>query len=407
MRRIAVAGCYLLVCVVIACSARGPQGSVEPAAATDRQHALGTNQLVSSSSGSSIVIPNAVLSLRGTVAAWTPHKLTVATKEKGRVYVLTDAKTVVRGRAHDGEYVQVVGVGSTLLRARYLAFWHAPPPPANATGTIGAAVPLGFTLILSAGSPSVMVVLASTTSVTRPLSVGEGVTVSGAGSLRRAIVASRVALLPTPTPSPTPSPTPTLKPIDIQPGEVIGEDNLFTPNDGDSPSGGQGQSVDGIPCAPTMYLTMYHVHAYVGILVNGLQVAVPDQIGLYVPGPISNGYTSTAQCYYYLHTHDATGMIHIESPSSAPRTSTLYTLQNVLDVWGITVGPDNVGPFDGQVRTFVGTVPLGTLTVQSYTEFTGAPNTIQLYSHEAIWLEVGPTYVVPPNLPPVTFYTEY
>jgi hypothetical protein len=156
-----------------------------------------------------------------------------------------------------------------------------------------------------------------------------------------------------------------------------------------------------------MYLTTYHVHAYIGILVNGLQVAVPDQIGLYEPGPISDGYTSTAHCYYYLHTHDATGMIHIESPSSVPLSSTLYTLQNVLDVWGITVGPDNVGPFNGQVRAFVATVPLKTLTAQNYSEYTGNPNAIALYSHEAIWLEVGPTYVLPPELPAVTFYTEY
>jgi uncharacterized protein YdeI (BOF family) len=397
MRRGALAGCYLLICVVVACSARGPQGSLELPAASDRQQGPGANQLASRPAGASIVIPSAVVSLRGTVTAWTAHDLTVATKDRGRVHVLIDAKTVARGHAHDGDKVQVVGVGSDRLRARYVAFWHAPVPPVSLTGTIGAAVPLGFNLIVSDRSSTVTVILASTTLVTQPLAVGEGVTVSGAGSLDRGVVASHVNLLPTPT----------LKPIDIQPGEVIGKDNVFTPNDGDTPSGGQSQTVDGIPCAPTMYLNMYHVHAYIGILINGLQVAVPDQIGLYKPGPISSGYTSSAQCYYYLHTHDATGMIHIESPSSVSPSATLYTLGNVLDVWGITVTAGNVGPFNGKVRAFVATVPLKTLTAQNYTEYTGNPNAIQLYSHEAIWLEVGPTFVVPPNLPPVTFYTEY
>ena len=151
----------------------------------------------------------------------------------------------------------------------------------------------------------------------------------------------------------------------------------------------------------------YHVHAYLGILVNGTQVALPDQIGLYEPGAIANGYTSTAHCYYYIHTHDASGMVHIEAPPSIPLNSSIYSLEDVLDIWGFTVGPDNIGPFDGQVRAFVARVPLRTLTASNYTEFTGDPNTIALYSHEAIWLEVGPAFVVPPQLPAVTFFTEY
>jgi hypothetical protein len=404
MRRTALAGCLFLISVVVACNARGPQGSVEPQIAADRRHAR-----------PGIVIPNGLSSLRGRVAALSAHELTVITKANGRVRVLIDARTLVVGRGRVGEHAQVVGSGSAQVRARYVAFWRVPAPAVRVTGTIGAADPLGFNLAVAGQSSSVMVVLSSSTLAEAPLGVGDAVIVSGSGSVERGIVASRIAAVPTPTPSPTPSPKPTAMPttaptptpIDIEPGKVTGEDNLFTPNDGDSPTGGQSQSVDGIPCAPTMYLNYYHVHVYVGILVNGLQVAVPDQIGLYSPGPISNGFTSTAQCYYYLHTHDASGMIHVESPSTVPLTSTLYTLKNLFDVWGITVGPENVGPFNGQVRTFVATVPLRTVTAQNYSEFTGDPNTIQLYSHEAIWLEVGPTFVLPPYLPAATFYTEY
>lgn len=166
--------------------------------------------------------------------------------------------------------------------------------------------------------------------------------------------------------------------------------------------------VDGIPCAPTMY-NNYHVHAYVGLYVNGKQIAIPDQIGMYQPGAISNGYTNTATCFYYIHTHDASGMIHIESPENEPDSVSIYTLHNVFDVWGMTVGPNNVGPFTGTVRTFVGRANYGTTTVSpsSYTEYFGDPNAIALYSHEAIWFEVGPPYYTPPYIPEIVFYNEY
>jgi hypothetical protein len=198
-----------------------------------------------------------------------------------------------------------------------------------------------------------------------------------------------------------------VKPIVLSPGAVIGLDNRFTPNDGDTAAGGTGQSVDAIPCAPSMSENAYHVHAYLGVIVNGTQIALPDQIGLVVPGAIQNGFTATAQCYYPLHTHDASGMIHVESPSTANLASSIYTLGTFLNVWGMTVGPSGVGPFAGTVRTFVDRVPLKGLTASSYTEYTGDPNAIGIYSHEAVWLEVGPAYVLPPNIPSVEFYTEY
>jgi hypothetical protein len=40
-----------------------------------------------------------------------------------------------------------------------------------------------------------------------------------------------------------------------------------------------------------------------------------------------------------------------------------------------------------------------------YTQWLGDPNAIPLYSHEVIFLEVGPTY--PTILPNVIFYSEF
>lgn len=209
----------------------------------------------------------------------------------------------------------------------------------------------------------------------------------------------------------TPAPTPT--PIVLSPGKTVGLDNQFTPNDGDTTRGGRGQTVDGLPCKTSMSENNYHVHWYLGLLVNGRQIAIPDGVGMNNPGPDTtfNGhpnYTNTASCFYYLHTHDASGMMHTESPSTAPLSSSLYTLGTLLDVWGMTLSSSGFGPYSGTTRVYTAKVPLKTLTASNYTLYTGTtPRAISVYSHMAIWIEVGPTFVAPPNIPAVKFFTEY
>jgi hypothetical protein len=195
--------------------------------------------------------------------------------------------------------------------------------------------------------------------------------------------------------------------IVLKSGGIDGLDNQFSPVDGDSSTGGQGGSIDGIACAPSMYNT-YHVHAFVGLLVNGKEIALPDAIGLYQPGAEINGVTDTAKCYYPIHTHDATGMVHIESSSSAPLSSAIYTLGNVLDIWGMPLSSTGFGPYSGTVRVFYATTPLRNLYSGTYYQYTGSvPKGIKLYSHEAIWIQVGASYVPASQLPKIRFYTEY
>jgi hypothetical protein len=227
---------------------------------------------------------------------------------------------------------------------------------------------------------------------------GPGLTPS---TLDRSTVASSVNAS-TPTPAPTPSTT-----VVLAPGKVVGKNDQFTPNNGDTSSGGNGKTTDNIPCAASMTENQYHVHPYLGLYVDGTQIAIPAQIGMYKPGAPSNGYTNTASCYYYIHTHDASGMIHIEAPGTQSMASSVYTLGDVLKIWGITATTSNFGPFKGQVRVFIDRVPVKTLTDSSYTQYTGDINALPLYSHEAVWVEVGPTFVLPPNIPAVKFYTEY
>jgi len=165
--------------------------------------------------------------------------------------------------------------------------------------------------------------------------------------------------------------------------------------------------VDSIPCNPTMSDNNFHVHAFLGVLVNGNWLAIPYGVGMNEPQPPVSGFVNEANCFYYLHTHDSSGYIHQESPSTAPLSSSLFTLGNVLDVWGQPLSSNNFASWTGLVRVFYGAVPLRTLEVKSYSEFTGDPHTLKLYSHEAIWIEVGPPYVEAAQLPPVEFYTEY
>jgi hypothetical protein len=60
-------------------------------------------------------------------------------------------------------------------------------------------------------------------------------------------------------------------------------------------------TIDGIQCNPSEQLLL-HVHAHLDININGQYYLVPSQVGI------------TNACYFWLHTHDVSGIIHIESP---------------------------------------------------------------------------------------------
>ena len=76
-------------------------------------------------------------------------------------------------------------------------------------------------------------------------------------------------------------------------------------------------AVDGISCDAGEQLA-YHIHAHLSIYINGTLSPVPQQVGI----------ASDGSCFYWLHTHDTTGVIHIESP-----TQKNYTLGNFFDEW--------------------------------------------------------------------------
>lgn len=145
-----------------------------------------------------------------------------------------------------------------------------------------------------------------------------------------------------------------------------------------------GQPVDGISCQ-TSEQTLFHIHAHLTIFVNGAARQVPAGIG--IPGAqvtqtALGPFIETGTCFYWLHTHAADGIIHIESPIQ--RT---YTLGNFFDIWGQPLGPDQVGPASGHVTA-----------IYNGQVYQGNPRDIPLTAHAQIQLQVGTPLVAPEQI---------
>ena len=147
-----------------------------------------------------------------------------------------------------------------------------------------------------------------------------------------------------------------------------------------------GQTVDDIPCA-TMEQVSYLVHAHLAIFVTGQTQVVPYGIGIVGPWKVQQSaegpFVTAGSCFYWLHTHTADGIIHIEAP-----TPQSFTLGQFFDVWGQPLGPTQVGSARGPV--------IATVNGQ---RFSGNPRAIPLGNHDLIQLDVGQE--VPPQ--PFTF----
>ncbi len=168
----------------------------------------------------------------------------------------------------------------------------------------------------------------------------------------------------------------TRKPIEIRQGTQLGQ-QVFPP--GDTAQGGTGQPVDGIEALGHEELAS-HYHAHLALFYKGRQLAIPYGIGIVKPFGVDHGFVGSASAIYWLHTHDATGIIHIESPDN--RT---YTLGQFFDVWGEPLSAGAVGGLKGEVRAYV-----------DGQRFMGDPRDIPLKAHAEITLEVGAPRVTPP-----------
>ena len=76
----------------------------------------------------------------------------------------------------------------------------------------------------------------------------------------------------------------------------------------------------------------FPLHAMLHIYVNGLLVPLPKNIGLDAAKHLESS----------LHTHDSTGIIHMEAPHPYR-----YMLGDFFAVWGVKLGPAQVGGLKG------------------------------------------------------------
>jgi hypothetical protein len=171
--------------------------------------------------------------------------------------------------------------------------------------------------------------------------------------------------------TPTPGPNASMAPIQLIDGGKMGKPS-FPP--GNTLAGGGGSAVDDIQCE-TMEGAALHIHSHLALFVNGTQIEIPHYIG----------FAPNGKCLYWLHTHDAEGIIHIESSTVGAPDGGPYTLGMFFDIWGQPLSRTQVAKFKGSVKVYV-----------NGAEYNGDLRAIPLLSHQQITLEIG-KYVPPPN----------
>jgi hypothetical protein len=139
-----------------------------------------------------------------------------------------------------------------------------------------------------------------------------------------------------------------------------------------------GATVDGIGCQASEQVA-YHIHAHLAIYAAGSRQVVPAGIGIPGPQQVVDGFVEGGKCLYWLHTHDTTGVIHVESP-----VQRVYTLGQFFDIWGRPLSGTQVGHATGHVTVFL-----------DGRRFAGNPRSIKLTPHAVIQLDVGK--IVPPQ----------
>ncbi|HKB53811.1 MAG TPA: hypothetical protein VKD22_07405, partial [Ramlibacter sp.] len=130
-----------------------------------------------------------------------------------------------------------------------------------------------------------------------------------------------------------------------------------------------------------------HYHVHLSLFVDRQQVALPLGVGIMNAVVEGDSLAIAGTCFYWLHSHDRTGIIHVE-PSEAGHT---FTLGEYFDVWGEPLTSNNVAGNQGSVTVFI-----------DGARYFGDPRAIVLTAHQQITIEVGdrvapPVYQFPPD----------
>ena len=158
---------------------------------------------------------------------------------------------------------------------------------------------------------------------------------------------------------------------------VSGVSRLY--NNNETFAFGQYPVIDGIKCDSAEHFN-FHYHAHLDIFVNGFSYLVPAGIGIKPP-----------DCIYWLHTHDISGIIHVESPENKT-----FKLGQFFDIWGKKFNNSQIFDFmvdKSENKTLVVYINGTEVTNLQY-------RNIPIVNHEDITIVYG---TAPPDIPPYEF----
>ena len=133
-----------------------------------------------------------------------------------------------------------------------------------------------------------------------------------------------------------------------------------------------GQQINGISC-DAQEGQRIHIHQHLAILDHGKVVTIPQYIGI----------PQASRCIYWLHTHTADGIIHIEAPKERS-----FTLGDFFAVWGQPLDRANVASARSRKSE-------GTRVWLNGALYSGDPAKIPLTAHADIVIQVGPPFTKP------------
>lgn len=157
---------------------------------------------------------------------------------------------------------------------------------------------------------------------------------------------------------------------------------------GATATGGSGQDIGGLACEKPLKSSPAYGFTHLSLVVDGQQVAIPEDIGLVVQGSpgIADPVLRQVGCYYPLMTTDTSGKIRTKPGGATP-----YTLGQFFALWGQPLSTTNVAGYAGKpVKVFI-------RDGSTLTEYAGALDALPLTANREITIQVGSVLSQIPN----------
>jgi hypothetical protein len=120
-------------------------------------------------------------------------------------------------------------------------------------------------------------------------------------------------------------------------------------------------AVGGVNCVSS---EVYHLHALVSIYKNGVRQGLPENVG-------------RSGCTYELHTHDVTGVVHIETDVAKK-----FTLGQFFALWNQPLGAGGTAGLPGPVVFYL-------IENDKLTPVAGDPAQLELIAHREVVITSG------------------